>query len=129
MDTDELVFEADMALDEEEVSGQFSEQIIMGIQGPPGPVGPRGPIGPTGPTGPMGPTGPKGETPERGVDYWTDGDQREIINEVVEQVGRNDLNVDVNEALQVVIETELVAPLATATGEVLIDSNGTILTL
>lgn len=76
----------------------------MGPAGPQGPQGIQGPRGLTGAAGPAGPQGPKGEkgdkgeqgergltgaagadghTPERGVDYWTEEDQSEIIAQVL----------------------------------------------
>ena len=33
--------------------------------------------------GEMGPQGPKGDTPVRGVDYWTEADKQEIVNDVL----------------------------------------------
>lgn len=60
MNTDKLEFYADMEIDEEEVSSQFSEQVIVGVQGPPGPQGIPGPAGERGPAGPQGVPGPQG---------------------------------------------------------------------
>lgn len=31
-------------------------------------------------------SGPPGKTPVKGVDYWTDADKREIIDEVLEEI-------------------------------------------
>lgn len=72
-------------------------QIDVEIAGA-GPVGPQGPKGDKGDPGEQGPQGPKGDigpqgipgangyTPVRGVDYWTETDKQEIIDEVLEQV-------------------------------------------
>lgn len=72
----------------------------QGATGPAGPEGPAGPQGETGPAGPAGPAGPQGEagpagaTPQKGVDYWTDAEKQEIVDEVlahedVEKVATN----------------------------------------
>lgn len=45
--------------------------------------GAQGPKGETGPIGPQGPKGDDGVTPVRGVDYWTDADKQEIVNDVL----------------------------------------------
>lgn len=76
-------------------TGERGPKGDPGSTGPAGPTGPEGPQGPAGETGPAGATGPQGETgpagpagqdgktPERGVDYWTDNDKTEIINEIL----------------------------------------------
>lgn len=48
-----------------------NDDLVTGLEGPPGPEGPAGPAGPTGPQGPAGPTGPQGFTGPRGPsDAW-----------------------------------------------------------
>lgn len=51
-----------------------------------GKTGERGPKGETGPMGPMGPAGEDAYTPVKGVDYWTDGDREQIINDVLSHI-------------------------------------------
>ena len=36
--------------------------------------------------GPEGPKGPKGDTPVKGVDYWTDSDKAELVQDVLGQL-------------------------------------------
>jgi hypothetical protein len=51
-----------------------NDDLVTGLEGPPGPEGPAGPAGPTGPQGPAGPTGPQGFTGPRGPsDAWRAG--------------------------------------------------------
>lgn len=50
-------------------------------QGAQGIQGPQGKTGATGPQGPQGVAGNDGHTPVRGVDYWTEDDKNEILNE------------------------------------------------
>lgn len=45
-----------------ELEGSIDADVILGVQGPPGPMGPAGPQGPVGETGSIGPRGPIGET-------------------------------------------------------------------
>lgn len=45
------------------------------------------PPGEQGPQGEPGPAGADGKTPERGVDYWTESDKQEIVDEVIAEVG------------------------------------------
>ena len=83
-------------------TGPQGIQGVQGIQGETGPKGEQGPKGETGEQGPKGdagdagPQGPQGEqgadgyTPVRGVDYWTEADKEEIVNEVVAEVGSGD---------------------------------------
>lgn len=40
-------------------------------------------ISPQGPIGETGPQGPKGDSPVKGVDYFTEEEQSEIVNEVL----------------------------------------------
>lgn len=47
-----------------------------------GPQGVQGERGETGPTGPQGEPGVDGVTPLRGIDYWTEEDKSEIVNDV-----------------------------------------------
>lgn len=54
-----------------------------GERGPAGETGPAGPAGERGETGEAGPAGADGKTPAKGVDYWTDIDKTEIINEIL----------------------------------------------
>lgn len=56
------------------VGGQWEDKPSDGAQGP---------KGETGPAGPQGPKGDDGVTPVRGVDYWTEADKQEIINDVI----------------------------------------------
>ena len=42
--------------------------------------------GQEGPAGPAGPAGADGQTPQRGVDYWTYDDKREIVTDAVDAV-------------------------------------------
>ena len=48
-------------------------------------LGPTGPRGADGADGRDGRDGTDGATPERGVDYWTAEDQREIVDAVTAQ--------------------------------------------
>ena len=45
-----------------------------------------GPIGPPGPQGPQGETGPQGPAPEKGVDYFTAEEKKEMTDEVEDSV-------------------------------------------
>lgn len=73
-------------------SGKFVE--IPALQGSPGPAGPTGATGPRGPEGPRGimgvpgRPGNNGKTPEKGVDYWTEGDKEEIVNDVLTAIDK-----------------------------------------
>lgn len=44
--------------------------------------------------GAQGPPGPAGRSPVRGVDYWTETDKREIVEEVKKEVGGVDFETD-----------------------------------
>ena len=57
-----------------------------GDTGPTGPQGIQGPQGDRGPQGIQGPAGKDGRTPERGIDYWTEADKAEIVEEVLENI-------------------------------------------
>ena len=75
--------------------GPKGDTGAIGPQGPKGDTGSTGPKGPKGDTGATGPQGPKGDTgatgpqglagytPQKGVDYWTETDKQEIINDVL----------------------------------------------
>lgn len=65
----------------------------IGPTGPQGPQGPKGDTGPQGEPGPAGkdgidgatgPAGKDGKTPIKGVDYWTESDKQEIVQDVLE---------------------------------------------
>ena len=58
------------------------EDTGVKAQGPQGDPGAAGPKGDTGAPGPQGPAGANGYTPVRGVDYWTEEDKQEILDEV-----------------------------------------------
>ena len=64
--------------------GPQGEQGVQGIQGAPGEQGPQGEQGLQ---GAQGIPGNDGYTPQRGVDYWTEEDKQEILNEVGDNVG------------------------------------------
>lgn len=58
----------------------------VNIKGPAGNHGEQGPIGPQGlpgKDGAPGPAGADGKTPVKGVDYWTNADQKSIVNDVL----------------------------------------------
>ena len=55
----------------------------QGEQGPEGPQGPKGETGEAGPQGPQGPAGADGYTPQRGVDYWTEADKQQMVQDVI----------------------------------------------
>lgn len=57
---------------------------IMGPEGPQGAPGAQGPQGDTGPQGPQGPAGADGYTPQRGVDYWTEADRQQMVQDVID---------------------------------------------
>lgn len=72
--------------------GDTGEQGPQGIQGPKGDTGAQGPqgeVGPKGDTGAQGIQGPQGEkgedgyTPQKGIDYFTDGDKQEMVQSLV----------------------------------------------
>lgn len=61
-------------------------ESLKGPKGDPGPAGHQGPVGETGatgPAGPPGPQGPKGDTPEKGVDYFTEAEKAEMVADVI----------------------------------------------
>ena len=60
--------------------------IYTGPKGEKGDIGPQGNIGPQGDRGIQGPRGPKGDMgpkPVKGVDYWTEEDQAQMVQEVL----------------------------------------------
>ena len=66
--------------------GDPGPQGPAGADGAPGQQGPQGPQGETGPQGPQGPAGADGTdgyTPQRGVDYWTDTDKQQMVQDVI----------------------------------------------
>ena len=63
--------------------GDPGPQGPAGADGAPGQQGPQGPQGETGLQGPQGPAGADGYTPERGVDYWTDTDKQQMVQDVI----------------------------------------------
>lgn len=89
--------------------GVPGEQGPIGLTGPAGPIGPQGPqgeMGPQGPQGergpegiqgPMGPEGPQGLTgpaPVKGVDYWTESEKQDLVNEIKSEVSGPDLPLE-----------------------------------
>ena len=54
-----------------------------GPQGEPGPQGNAGPQGEPGPQGNEGPQGEPGKTPQKGIDYFTESEKQEFINNVI----------------------------------------------
>ena len=75
--------------------GVPGEQGPIGLTGPAGPIGPQGPQGPQGergpegiqgPTGPEGPQGLTGPAPVKGVDYWTESEKQDLVNEVKAEI-------------------------------------------
>ena len=62
------------------------EAWLLSLNGPAGPQGKQGPQGEQGPAGATGPAGAAGATPQKGVDYYTEADKEEIVQEVLAQV-------------------------------------------
>lgn len=62
-------------------TGDTGPQGPAGTDGAPGPQGPQGE---TGPQGPQGPAGADGYTPQRGVDYWTEADRQQMVQDVID---------------------------------------------
>lgn len=68
-------------------SNEWQEiMTIMGAQGPEGPAGPQGSIGPQGPKGDQGVPGLTGPAPVKGVDYWTESEKQDLVNEVKAEI-------------------------------------------
>lgn len=68
-------------------TGDTGPQGPAGTDGAPGQQGPQGPQGETGPQGPQGPAGADGTdgyTPQRGVDYWTEADRQQMVQDVID---------------------------------------------
>lgn len=80
----------------EELTDEQKEEL-RGPQGVPGPQGPQGIQGPAGQNGaqgeqgPVGPAGEKGDTPVKGVDYFTDEDKAEMLEDYYTKTDVNDL--------------------------------------
>ena len=70
-----------------EIADLSGAQGIQGPQGEQGEQGPKGDPGERGPEGAQGKNGNDGHTPVRGVDYWTDADQKAIKDYVTQVVG------------------------------------------
>ena len=85
--------------------GDPGEQGPAGVQGPEGPQGPKGEDGAIsfdeltpeqmellrGPQGPRGEPGAAGKTPVKGEDYFTEEDQQELVDAVIEQLPENNM--------------------------------------
>ena len=65
-------------------TGDTGPQGPAGADGAPGPQGPQGETGPEGPQGPAGADGTDGYTPQRGVDYWTEADRQQMVQDVID---------------------------------------------
>ncbi|WP_323082026.1 hypothetical protein [Limosilactobacillus reuteri] len=80
--------------------GDKGDKGVQGIQGAKGDPGDRGPDGKQGPKGDPGERGPQGvqgqngHTPVRGVDYWTDADQKAIVDNLKATANGLKLNID-----------------------------------
>lgn len=73
------------------INTSMANAIYRGPQGPAGERGPQGEIGPAGKPGPAGKDGVNGKdghTPVVGVDYFTEADKKEIVDQV-----RDDLTI------------------------------------
>lgn len=66
--------------------GEKGDPGEPGAKGEQGEQGPAGADGAEGPQGPQGEQGPPGKTPVKGVDYWTELDKQEIVDDVLEQI-------------------------------------------
>lgn len=62
-----------------------------GEKGDVGPQGEQGIQGIQGPRGLQGPVGPQGPKPVKGVDYWTEEDQAQMVQEVLEAMPDGDV--------------------------------------
>lgn len=67
--------------------GETGPQGPKGDPGPQGIPGEQGPKGDQGPQGAVGPAGADGKTPVIGVDYWTEKDKEQIVQETTEAIG------------------------------------------
>lgn len=83
------------------LGGELPGHVHYGIQGPqgePGPVGPQGPQGERGETGPSGvpgEQGPAGYSPVIGKDFWTEEDQKKIVNDVLSSEAVSQMQQDI----------------------------------
>ena len=64
-------------------TGETGPQGEQGPQGLQGPKGEQGEQGIQGPIGPQGPKGTDGKTPVKGVDYFTEADKQELVQDVL----------------------------------------------
>lgn len=77
---------------EQGIQGIPGEKGEKGDPGEPGAKGERGEQGPAGadgaegPQGPQGEQGPPGKTPVKGVDYWTEADKQQIVQDVIAEL-------------------------------------------
>ena len=65
------------------VTKQYVDEAILAIELTPGPQGEKGDKGEDGAPGKDGVDGVDGATPVRGVDYWTEADKTEIVEDVL----------------------------------------------
>lgn len=86
-----------------EIADLSGAQGIQGPQGPQGEQGPKGDPGERGPQGPQGVQGQNGHTPVRGVDYWTDADQKAIVDDV--KATTNGLRFDVTRDIKSAVDS------------------------
>ena len=66
--------------------GEVGEQGPIGPQGEQGIQGPKGDTGEKGEPGEVGPQGPAGQngyTPQKGIDYFTEADKQELVQDVL----------------------------------------------
>ena len=73
------------------IQGIQGPQGEQGIQGETGPQGERGIQGIQGEIGPQGPKGEKGDIPVKGIDYFTDEDKAEMLNNYYTKTDINNL--------------------------------------
>lgn len=66
--------------------GEKGDTGEPGAKGEQGEQGPAGADGAEGPQGPQGEQGPPGKTPIKGVDYWTEEDKQQIIQDVIAEL-------------------------------------------
>lgn len=70
--------------------GEKGEPGVQGIQGEQGPRGEPGETGPQGPQGIPGIDGKDGHTPVKGVDYFTEDEKVEMVQDVAERIDLSD---------------------------------------
>lgn len=68
------------------LAGPKGDKGEQGIQGMQGPRGEQGETGQQGPRGEQGPSGKDGITPIKGVDYFTEDEKEQIVEEVAEKI-------------------------------------------